>query len=71
MSFLPRIDHHYDLWTKLTNKFVELGVNSEEVQDFLEETIENYIRLHKKSVQTDIDNALDIIAMYDKKRSKT
>lgn len=70
MSFLPRYDHHYELWNKLTDKFIELGVNSDKVQEFLEETIEEYIREHRNAVVTDIDNALDIIAMYDKKRSK-
>jgi len=70
MSFLPRYDHHYQLWNKLTDKFIELGVNSGEVQEFLEETIEEFIEEHKNAVITDIDNALEIIAMYDKKRSK-
>lgn len=70
MSYLPRIDHHYELWNKLTDKFVELGVNSDEVQEFLEELIDKFVLDHKEAVLTDIDNALDIIAMYDKKRSK-
>lgn len=70
MSYLPRIDHHYELWNKLTAKFDELGVNSHEVQEFLEELIDNFIIDHKEAILTDIDNALDIIAMYDKKRSK-
>lgn len=70
MSYLPRINHHYELWNKLTAKFDELGVNSDEVQEFLEELIDQFIVDHKEAVLTDIDNALDIIAMYDKKRSK-
>ena len=70
MSYLPRIDHHYLLWNKLTDKFDELGVNSDEVQEFLEELIDQFVIDHKEAVLTDIDNALDIIAMYDKKRSK-
>ena len=70
MSYLPRIDHHYELWNKLTAKFDELGVNSDEVQEFLEELIDQFVVDHKEAVLTDIDNALDIIAMYDKKRSK-
>ena len=70
MSYLPKIDHHYELWNKLTDKFIELGVNSGEVQEFLQETIEHYVMEHKDSIYNDIDNALEVIAMYDKKRLK-
>lgn len=70
MSYLPTINHHFELWNKLTDKFIELGVNSDKVQEFLEEIMDEYIRDHKEAVYKDIDNALDIIAMYDKKRSQ-
>jgi hypothetical protein len=68
MSYLPRVDHFYELWNKLTDKFIELGVNSDEVQQFLKDTIEEYVEIHEEAVVRDIDNALEVIAMYDKKR---
>ena len=68
MSFIPKLDHHYQLWNKLTDKFEELGVNSDKVQEFLEETIGDYVREHKEAILHDLDNALEIIAMYDRKR---
>jgi cell division septum initiation protein DivIVA len=71
MSYRPKLDHHYELWNKLTAKFDELGVNDEEVQEFLQDTIERYVREHKENVSRDIENALEVIAMYDKKRIKS
>jgi len=71
VSYRPKLDHHYDLWNSLTAKFDELGVNSDEVQEFLQDTIEHYVREHKENVSRDIENALEVIAMYDKKRIKS
>jgi hypothetical protein len=68
MSYIPKLEHCYELWRVIQDKMTELKVYNNETSEWLEETMNNHIVETKEAVIHDIDNCLDILAMYDRKR---
>jgi len=70
MSYIPKLEHCYELWKTISAKMRELNVYDDEVSEWLEETMNHHIVETKHVVFHELDNCLEIIAMYDKKRTK-
>jgi hypothetical protein len=70
MSYIPKLEHCYELWNTIREKMEELKVYNNETSEWLEETMNNHIVETKEAVIHDIHNSLDIIALYDRKRLK-
>ena len=70
MSYIPKLEHCYELWKEIREKLQELNVYNDEVSEWLEDTMNHNIVETKNAVFHDIDNCLEIIAMYDRKRIK-
>ena len=68
MSYIPKLEHCYELWNTIREKMEELKVYNNETSEWLEETMNNHIVETKEAVIHDIHNSLDIIALYDRKR---
>jgi len=70
MSYIPRLTHCYELWKDIRTKFEELNIDSDLYEDWLDETMNIHINQTKENVRWDIDNCLEVISMYDRKRLK-
>jgi len=68
MSYIPKLEHCYELWNTIREKMEELKVYNNQTSEWLEETMESHIQETKQAVIHDIHNSLDIIALYDRKR---
>lgn len=70
MSYIPRLEHCYELWDKIREKMEELKVYNNETSEWLAETMDNHIVETKHSVFYDIDNSIEIISLYQSKINK-
>jgi len=71
MSYIPRLEHCYELWNTIREKMEELKVYNNENSEWLEKIMNDHIVETKDSVFHDIDNCLEILALYDRKRIKS